>query len=67
MQVAVEGDPLLLNRYDVILLNANVHPRAKQAPAHQSADWLAYADRKRHASYMIAGQRLFHPESSKPP
>ena len=33
LQVAFEGDPRLLNRYDVILLNPGMHPQAKQEPA----------------------------------
>jgi len=29
------------NRYDVILLNPQTHPQAKQAPARSLGDWLA--------------------------
>ena len=38
--VLVEGDPRLLNRYDVILLDPKKHPEAKQEPARRLADWL---------------------------
>ena len=41
MKIVVEGDRRLLNLYDVILLNPQTHPHAKQAPAHRLADWLA--------------------------
>jgi tungstate transport system substrate-binding protein len=39
LQIEVEGDPRLLNRYDVILLNPGMHPQAKQEPAQQFARW----------------------------
>jgi hypothetical protein len=32
--------PLLLNRYDVILLDPQKHPEARQQAAHRFADWL---------------------------
>jgi len=41
LAVLVEGDPKLLNRYDVILLDPQKHPHAKQQPARRFADWLA--------------------------
>jgi tungstate transport system substrate-binding protein len=68
MTIALEGDPRLLNRYDVILLNPQTHPQAKQAPAHRFASWLASPEGQAAiADYMIAGQRLFHPESDLKP
>src|SRR4051794_40094281 len=39
--IAVEGDPRLINRYDVIELNPQKHPNAKLAAAKALADWLA--------------------------
>src|SRR5580693_75532 len=39
LTVLVEGDPRLLNRYDVILLDPKKHPEAKQEPARRFADW----------------------------
>jgi tungstate transport system substrate-binding protein len=68
MQIEVEGDPRLLNRYDVILLNPQTHPQAKQVPAHRFADWLASPEGQAAiGGYMIAGQRLFHPEADPKP
>jgi hypothetical protein len=40
LTVLVEGDPRLLNRYDVILLNPAKHPAPKQALAGRFAQWL---------------------------
>jgi tungstate transport system substrate-binding protein len=68
MAIVLEGDPRLLNRYDVILLNPQTHPQAKQAPAHRFASWLASPEGQAAiADYTIAGQRLFHPESDQKP
>jgi tungstate transport system substrate-binding protein len=68
MAIVLEGDPRLLNRYDVILLNPQTHPQAKQAPAHRFASWLASSEvQAAIADYTIAGQRLFHPESDRKP
>ncbi len=68
MRIAVEGDLRLLNRYDVILLNPQTHPQAKQAPAHRFADWLASPEGQAAiGGYTIAGQRLFHPEADPKP
>jgi tungstate transport system substrate-binding protein len=68
MTIVLEGDPRLLNRYDVILLNPQAHPQAKQAPAHRFASWLAAPEGQvAVADHMIAGQRLFHPEADPKP
>ena len=68
MTIVLEGDPHLLNRYDVILLNPQTHPQAKQAQAHRFASWLAGPEGQAAiADYMIAGQRLFHPEADPKP
>jgi tungstate transport system substrate-binding protein len=68
MVSVLEGDPRLLNRYDVILLNPQTHPQAKQAPAHRFASWLASPEGQTAiADYTIAGERLFHPESDQKP
>jgi tungstate transport system substrate-binding protein len=68
MQIEVAGDPRLLNRYDVILLNPQTHPQAKQEPAHAFAAWLASPEGQAAiADYTISGQRLFHPESDPKP
>jgi tungstate transport system substrate-binding protein len=68
LRIVLEGDPRLLNRYDVILLNPQTHPYAKQAPAHRFAAWLASPEGQAAiAGYTIAGQRLFHPETDPKP
>jgi tungstate transport system substrate-binding protein len=68
LRIVLEGDPRLLNRYDVILLNPQTHPQAKQDPAHRFAAWLASPEGQAPiGGYMIAGQRLFHPESDPKP
>ena len=68
LRIVLEGDPRLLNRYDVILLNPQTHPQAKQGPAHRFAAWLASPEGQAAiGGYMIAGQRLFHPESDPKP
>jgi tungstate transport system substrate-binding protein len=66
--IVLEGDSRLLNRYDVILLNPQTHPQAKQEPAHRFASWLASPEGQTAiADYTIAGQRLFHPEADPKP
>ena len=68
MKVVPEGDPRLLNRYDVILLNPKLHPAAKQDPASRLADWLSSPKGQAAiGNYTIAGQRLFHPEADPKP
>jgi tungstate transport system substrate-binding protein len=68
MKIALEGDPRLLNRYDVILLNPQTHPQAKQGPARRFTAWLGSPEGQAAiGAYTIAGQRLFHPESDPKP
>lgn len=68
MKILLQGDRRLLNRYDVILLNPQTHPQAKQAPAHRFAAWLSSAEGQAAiGDYMMHGQRLFHPESDPKP
>jgi len=65
--VLVEGDPRLLNRYDVILLDPRNHPAAKQVPAHRFADWLASAEGQAAiGAYELDGEPLFHPSAAAP-
>jgi tungstate transport system substrate-binding protein len=64
LTIVLEGDPRLLNRYDVIELNLKLHPQAKLDLAKQFADWLASpAGQKAIGDYELAGQKLFHPEA----
>lgn len=68
MTIVHEGDPRLLNRYDVILMNPQSHPEAKQAPAHALAAWLSSPDgQSAIAGYTVAGKTLFHPEADAKP
>lgn len=68
LAIEVEGDPGLLNRYNVILLDPKAHPQAKQVPARRFADWLASAEGQAAiGGYTVAGQRLFHPEADAKP
>jgi tungstate transport system substrate-binding protein len=65
--VLVEGDPRLLNRYDVILLDPQKHPEAKQMPARRFADWLASAESQAAiGAYELNGEQLFHPSAAAP-
>ncbi len=67
LAVLVEGDPKLLNRYDVILLNPQKHPEAKQQPAHRFADWLASPEGQAAiGAYKVKGEQLFHPSAAAP-
>src|SRR3954451_23267418 len=68
MKVDVEGDPRVLNRYDVILLDPKRHPETKQAPAFRLAAWLASPEGQQAiSSYTVAGQRLFNPREDPQP
>ena len=63
----VEGDPRLLNRYDVILLDPKKHPEAKQEPARRFADWLASPEGQAAIGpYGVNGEQLFHPPAAAP-
>jgi tungstate transport system substrate-binding protein len=65
--VAIEGDPLLLNRYDVIELNPQKHPSAKLDAAKTFADWLVSPDGQQAiGAYQVNGERLFNPSAASP-
>jgi tungstate transport system substrate-binding protein len=65
--VMIEGDPALLNRYDVIRLESAKHPGANHAAARQLADWLTSPDgQEAIGAYTIAGEQLFHPSAAEP-
>ena len=67
LTLLVEGDPRLLNRYDVILLDPKKHPEAKQEPAHRFADWLASPEGQAAiGAYKINGEQMFHPSAAAP-
>jgi tungstate transport system substrate-binding protein len=61
LSVLVEGDPQLVNRYDVILLNPVKHPQAKEGSARRFADWLISPEGQAAiGSYQVNGEQLFH-------
>ncbi|HWD56718.1 MAG TPA: substrate-binding domain-containing protein [Stellaceae bacterium] len=67
LRVAVEGDPALLNRYDVIELNPKTHADAKLAPAHWLAMWLTTEPGQQAiGAYRLDGEELFHPSAVSP-
>jgi tungstate transport system substrate-binding protein len=67
LAVLVEGDPRLINRYDVILLNPAKHPAPKQALARRFAEWLAAREGQAAiGAYKVDGQQLFHPSAAAP-
>jgi tungstate transport system substrate-binding protein len=67
LTLLVEGDPRLLNRYDVILLNPAKHPAPKQALAMRFAQWLATPEGQAAiGAFEIHGEQLFHPSAADP-
>jgi tungstate transport system substrate-binding protein len=67
LTVLVEGDPRLLNRYDVILLNPAKHPVPKQALAQRLALWLLSPEGQAAiGAYEVNGEQLFHPSAAFP-
>jgi len=65
--IVFEGDPALLNRYDVILLDPVKHPTVKHAAARQLAEWLTSPEGQAAiGAYTIAGEQLFHPSAASP-
>jgi tungstate transport system substrate-binding protein len=62
LRILVEGDPGLLNHYDVILLDPKHHPQAKHEAAKRFADWLLSPEGQQAiGAYQLAGEQLFHP------
>lgn len=65
--IAVEGDPRLINRYDVIELDPQKHVGAKLGLAKIFADWLVSPDGQQAiGAYQVNGERLFNPSAEKP-
>jgi len=65
--VLVQGDPRLLNRYDVIQLSPSLHPNVKVEPARALAEWLAGPEGQAAiGAYTIDGEQLFHPDADNP-
>jgi tungstate transport system substrate-binding protein len=67
LAVLIEGDPRLLNRYDVILLDPKKHPEGKQEPARRLAEWLSSPEGQAAiAGFKVDGEQLFHPSAASP-
>ncbi|HVH78600.1 MAG TPA: substrate-binding domain-containing protein, partial [Stellaceae bacterium] len=67
LKIVTEGDPALLNRYDVIELNPATHPAAKLAAAHWLAMWLTTPPgQEAIGAYRLGGEELFHPSAANP-
>jgi len=65
--VAVEGDPRLINRYDVIELDPQKHAGAKLGLAKIFADWLVSPQGQQAiGAYQVNGERLFNPSADAP-
>jgi tungstate transport system substrate-binding protein len=62
--IAIEGDPRLINRYDVIELTPDKHAGAKLSIAKVFADWLVSSEGQQAiGAYQVNGQRLFNPSA----
>jgi tungstate transport system substrate-binding protein len=65
--VTIEGDPRLLNRYDVIELDPQKHAGSKLAAAKVFADWLVSPEGQQAiGAYQVNGQKLFNPSANSP-
>jgi tungstate transport system substrate-binding protein len=65
--VIIEGDPHLINRYDVIELNPGKHGVARLDAAKMFADWLVSPEGQQAiGAYQVDGQQLFHPSVTSP-
>jgi tungstate transport system substrate-binding protein len=65
--IAVEGDPKLLNRYDVIELNPRKHGPARLAEAKVFADWLVSPEGQQAIdAYQVNGEKLFNASAASP-
>ena len=65
--IEVEGDPRLVNRYDVIELNPRKHGVAKLNAAKTFADWLVSPEGQQAiGAYQVDGQQLFNPSAASP-
>ncbi|MEI9923817.1 MAG: substrate-binding domain-containing protein [Bradyrhizobium sp.] len=67
LTIIIEGDPRLINRYDVIELNAAKHGPTRLDAAKSFADWLVSPEGQQAiGAYQVDGQQLFNPSSASP-
>jgi tungstate transport system substrate-binding protein len=67
LTVAIEGDPHLLNRYDVIELNPKKHGKPRLAEAKVLADWLVSPEGQQAIdAYQKNGEKLFNASAASP-
>ena len=67
LTIVIEGDPHLINRYDVIELNPQKHAGRNLAAAHVFANWLVSpAGQIRIGAYKVGGEQLFKPSAAGP-
>jgi tungstate transport system substrate-binding protein len=65
--IAIEGDPRLINRYDVIELSPQKHGDTKIAAAKVFANWLFSSEGQQAiGAYQVNGQKLFNPSAGSP-
>ena len=65
--IAIEGDPHLLNRYDVIELNPKKHGKPRLAEAKIFADWLVSPEGQQAIdAYQKNGEKLFNASGASP-
>jgi tungstate transport system substrate-binding protein len=65
--IIIEGDPHLINRYDVIELNPGKHGVARLDAAKIFADWLVSPEGQQAiGAYQVDGQQLFNPSAASP-
>jgi tungstate transport system substrate-binding protein len=65
--IAVEGDPHLLNRYDVIELNPKKHGKPRLAEAKIFADWLVSPEGQQAIdAYQKNGEKPFNASAAAP-
>jgi tungstate transport system substrate-binding protein len=67
LTIIIEGDPRLINRYDVIELNPRKHGVARLDAAKIFADWLVSSEGQLAiGAYQVNGQQLFNPSAGSP-
>jgi tungstate transport system substrate-binding protein len=65
--IAIEGDPRLVNRYEVIELSPQKHADTKLAVAKVFADWLVSPEGQQAiGAYQQNGRQLFNPAVNSP-